>query len=466
MRDDVTLRKWKTSRYTHRIGLSDGAGLLHNGYSGAIIKLSPTAYSRVCQIFDTLNNPSGSLNIKDSTQLFPHLVAGGFVVEDDVDEVALIKEQYERERKRSHFLLTILPTFECNLSCSYCFVGKKCGLMSSEVQQQIVHFVRNYLENNAIPSMNVDWLGGEPLLALNIIESLSSDFRESCENHGAQYSAQAITNGTLLDEKAIQVLQKAGVERLQITIDGPSDIHDRRRGFRKGDGSSYEAIIEGIERAIGKFQIRLRINVDRRNLGDAFVLLDEFEERRWLGPEKRFYPYLARVSPFTKACAKVVNHVCTVNDFYLTQFDWWKRLQQLSFPVAFQPLYHFPEPRPYNCGAVGANSFIFTPEGEIHKCGLAVDDSSQAIGKIGKPIDMGDPNSKQWLRYSPVDNPKCRDCSYLPTCLGGCPRNQIFRRKAQIEENCAYYRQFEDRILQYHMELYEAEFVAGNPEPT
>ncbi len=67
---------------------------------------------------------------------------------------------------RSQFLLTILPTFGCNLGCDYCFVGKKRGAMDRERQDQIIEFVTKRFASHTFPSMAVDWFGGEPLLAL------------------------------------------------------------------------------------------------------------------------------------------------------------------------------------------------------------------------------------------------------------------------------------------------------------
>ena len=55
-------------------------------------------------------------------------------------------------------------------------------------------------------------------------------------------------------------------------------------------------------------------------------------------------------------------------------------------PLRFRR-YQFPEPELYNCGAIGNNGFIFNPNGEIHKCGLAVDDSTEAIGMLGEELD-------------------------------------------------------------------------------
>jgi radical SAM protein with 4Fe4S-binding SPASM domain len=120
---------------------------------------------------------------------------------------------------------------------------------------------------------------------------------------------------------------------------------------------------------------------------------------------------------------------------------------------SFVGLYQFPEPKLYNCGAIGTNGFIFNPNGEIHKCGLAVDDSSEAIGQLGEELDSSHPNAVKWCNWSPLDNPVCRGCEFLPSCLGGCPRNQMQMREVQKKENCQYYQQHENRILATHLEL-------------
>jgi len=130
-----------------------------------------------------------------------------------------------------------------------------------------------------------------------------------------------------------------------------------------------------------------------------------------------------------------------------------KRLHGHGVPVAFQGLYQFPEPKLYNCGAIGSNGFIFNPNGEIHKCGLAVDDSSEAIGMLGADLDPDHQNARKWKEWTPLGNPVCRSCEFLPSCLGGCPRNQMQMREVQKKENCQYYQQHENRILAAHLEL-------------
>jgi uncharacterized protein len=431
--------------------LDDGKGLLYNGRTGAIVELTPNVFQKVRTLLDLrspIDDPPEGAQIRE---VFSHLVAGGFLVRMDTDELSLLEETYETERKRSQFLLTILPTFGCNLGCDYCFVGKKKGMMSLDTQRNIVEFVARHIASNAVPSMNVDWFGGEPLLSLPVVENLSREFIKICRSKGIPYHSQVITNGTVIGPDTVRALRRSKVQRLQITIDGPASLHDERRPYKAGHASSFQAIMTGLPLVIGKFLIRLRINVDNRNLNSVWPLLELFANEGWLGPDTQFFPYLARISPFTEACSTMSNFVCSMDDFYQVQFRWMERLEEFGVPVSAQGLYQFPEPKTYNCGAVGANGFVFTPEGEIHKCGLAVDNSREAIGHVGQPLDSQQANLRKWQEYSPFRNEVCRDCEFLPTCLGGCPRNQIEMREVQKKENCTYHKKFENQILLFHL---------------
>ena len=270
---------WKASHYTHLIPLQNGDGVVYNGLSGALIKLSSGAFERCGEIIRSTPKGTPLNTASEQEALFPHLVAGNFVVAEEFDELAFIEAQYQRERQQSQFLLTILPTFGCNLGCDYCFVGKKKGAMDRERQDQIIDFVTKRFATQQFPSMAVDWFGGEPLLALGAIEYLSQAFLDLCARHDTPYSAQVITNGTMISDKAIDVMTRSGVDRLQITLDGLREIHDQRRPSKLRVLSSFEQTVLGLERVVGKFVIRLRINVDKHNLSQAWRLLDFFAEQ-------------------------------------------------------------------------------------------------------------------------------------------------------------------------------------------
>jgi uncharacterized protein len=192
--------------------------------------------------------------------------------------------------------------------------------------------------------------------------------------------------------------------------------------------------------------------VDKRNYTKIWPLLRLFKKKGWLSEENQFYPYLSRVAPFTEVCSSSVSEIfCPSEIFHKTNFRWMKKLLEEGLPVVCHGLYGFPGPKSYNCGAVGKNGFIITPGGEVFKCGLQINEKQYAIGKIGESLSLDHPNAKRWGDYSPFDAEECANCKYLPTCLGGCPRNRVEKRNALIKENCKYYKKYEIEILKFHL---------------
>src|SRR5271165_1102290 len=117
----------------------------------------------------------------------------------------------------------------CNLDCFYCFESNRyAGRMSAAVQSNIVRLVRRYFESGT-KRLDVTWYGGEPLLAVSVVESLSKRFLALCGEFGSEYSAQIVTNGTLLTHETARQLASWNVKRAQITLDGVPQLHDTRR---------------------------------------------------------------------------------------------------------------------------------------------------------------------------------------------------------------------------------------------
>lgn len=77
---------------------------------------------------------------------------------------------------RSHLSLVIAATSNCNFRCVYCYEGSvlRASTMSEAIQEAIVKFVES--EAPHLETFTVTWYGGEPLLALDIIENLSIKF--------------------------------------------------------------------------------------------------------------------------------------------------------------------------------------------------------------------------------------------------------------------------------------------------
>ena len=147
-------------------------------------------------------------------------------------------------------------------------------------------FVKKHIAG--VKSLYVTWFGGEPLIGMPVIEELSRQLIELCEEKEITYSAGIVTNGYLLTKENAERLKECQVGRVQITIDGPKEIHDVRRPLVNGNGT-YDIIMKNIMDVKEVLPISLRINVDYDNIAEANKVMNFLREKDML---KYVSPYL------------------------------------------------------------------------------------------------------------------------------------------------------------------------------
>ena len=114
-------------------------------------------------------------------------------------------------QSRSHPILAqIVPTRRCNLSCAYCNEFDK---VSAPVPTDVM--LRRIDRLAALGTTMIDLSGGEPLLHPDV-DAIIRRIR----HHGIL--AGLLTNGYLLSPPRIRRLNRAGLDRLQISIDNVS----------------------------------------------------------------------------------------------------------------------------------------------------------------------------------------------------------------------------------------------------
>ena len=70
---------------------------------------------------------------------------------------------------------------------------------------------------------------------------------------------------SILLRKTLAILKKCDVTKLQITIDGIEEIHDKRRPLQNGKGT-YKRIMDNLTNLKDELiPVSLRINTDREN---------------------------------------------------------------------------------------------------------------------------------------------------------------------------------------------------------
>src|SRR6185295_4979714 len=82
------------------------------------------------------------------------------------------------------------------------------------------------------------------------------------------------TNGTILNDAQIEQLLRYSIKGIQVSVDGPKEIHDQRRPYRKTGRGSYEIVMETLAKLKqADLNPIVAINIDKGNyerLGELF----------------------------------------------------------------------------------------------------------------------------------------------------------------------------------------------------
>lgn len=164
-----------------------------------------------------------------------------------------IGSTYKQWQDGKCITLTFCVTEECNLACTYCYmVGKNNKRrMSFEVAKKIVDFVLQdeYLcQEDAVVW---DFIGGEPLLEIELIDELCDYIvaKMYTMNHKwfNKYRFTFSTNGVLYGSPAVQkfIEKHRGHTWFSMSIDGTKEKHDISRIKRDGSGS-YDDVVKNV----------------------------------------------------------------------------------------------------------------------------------------------------------------------------------------------------------------------------
>jgi uncharacterized protein len=154
-----------------------------------------------------------------------------------------IEQAFERDCTAAwaedHLHLIVMPTEKCNFRCVYCYEDFGIGRMKRPVIDGVKALIRRRAPS--LSSLEINWFGGEPTLAGDIVREVMTDAQEIASAHGVSLLGGMTTNGFLLNAEAYHRFYRCGISDYQITFDGPPELHDTTRLQANGRGS-YDAI--------------------------------------------------------------------------------------------------------------------------------------------------------------------------------------------------------------------------------
>ena len=161
--------------------------------------------------------------------------------------------------------ITFQITDDCNLQCSYCYqINKGHHVMNLEIAKKFIDLIlqpdenaKLYLNSQDSTAVVLDFIGGEPLLQIELIDNIITYFIYKCIelNHPWQYHhmISISSNGTLYFNPKVQQFIKKwnNILSFGISIDGNKKLHDSCRIFPDGKGS-YDIAMKAVK-AYNKF---------------------------------------------------------------------------------------------------------------------------------------------------------------------------------------------------------------------
>ncbi len=387
--------------------------VLYNSRTGALSVIESDYYDSLVNL-EKQNIPiSNDKHLKD-------LKACGYIIDDYVDELDLIRHRMNQYKYTTAQLsLTIAPTMQCNFGCIYCFEKNNSRNlnMTSEVSEKIISLVKTKAAE--LTYLHITWFGGEPLLDIDTLYSMSKEFIKICKENNIQYHSRVITNGYFLTEEVAKKLVECQIEMVQVTLDGPKDIHDSRRPLIGGQGT-FDKVVKNVIQCADIVPIAIRINTDKENYSRIYEIIDILKKANVVD---KIIPYLGLVEASNDGYE---NSKCmSVETYSKFNLDFLERNQLDIMNI-------YPEPKGSYCGADSMNNYVIDPKGYLYKCWSDIGILERSIGSIMDEQYKG--NSKlcyEYLFFDATQDEKCKDCKYLPFCMGGCASSRIHNR-----ENC------------------------------
>lgn len=433
----------KFSRYNIlSLQLSGGDYILMNGMTGTLDRIDGEAYDLIRAHADDEVLSQDVLD--EMEEVREHFLDRGYLTELDSAEELVKAEKFAQtlveDTEKANWTVLLLPSLGCNYRCTYCFeqgAGYPAVTMSRKQVDAIFEIIKGHME----PGAQLSLYGGEPLTKEN--RDLVGYIVEKGKANGNSFFA--VTNGHDLDSY-MDLLGKDGIGSLQISVDGPREIHDRRRIALDGD-SSYDRIMSNIEKALRNtdVEIHLRINIDKTNAPFVMDLLKELEQSGFLE---------------NKSFNVVANQVIGAGDITVDSRDLRKleeevekkypQLQDMftgrtreSNDLFIRALY-FGEPVPKRisvCGASGGMK-LFSPDGKIYSCWSCLGYPDHVIGTFDEAgnVSWNQEVLEKWKRTMLPYNRDCLACRYAFLCGGGCHRPALKGETSAAAYECDYYK--------------------------
>ena len=352
------------------------------------------------------------------------LTMKGYIV-DESDEARLFREKYldfVDAREKDEIQIFFVPNYSCNFACSYCYQDQYLN-PAPELRRDVIDAFFDYVKKEFSSRRKyITVFGGEPLLnSPQQKEMIDYFIGKSVE---ADLSLCFVTNGYYLGEY-VPALKIAKIREIQVTLDGTSSVHDKRR-FLKNGGPTFEKIVRGIDACLtAGININLRVVIDRENIENLSELARFAIDKGWTDNEL-FKTQIGRNYE--------LHHCQSSPDKLFDRISLYERLYDLikkhpHITKFHKPAYsiskflaengELPDPLFDSCPAC-KTEWALDYTGNIYSCTATVGKTDESLGTFYPVISRKNSVIEEWESRDVTSINDCKQCSLQLACGGGC----------------------------------------------
>lgn len=370
----------------------------------------------------------------------------------DDREAALLLESIDKERVCKRTIpkkrtvgelhkLTILPTYQCNFKCSYCYSaqGRERRTLSPKRAMAAIDY---FIDQNRTQLHDL-WLailgGGEPFLSPQLTGEIILRARKRAIDQGFSLGIGLTTNGSIYDAELSEIMVTNSV-RLGVSFEVLKDIQEEQR-------QNYERVVKTVRQYMNDgVDITVKSIITPKNVSRLSEMVTELHR---LFPDIKKYKLQIVEDPTIFYDRNVMRYF--YSQFTNHFFDAQETGYGMGIDVYVLASKYIDMLVEHYCGG----EMCLNPEGTItvcHRFSSPKEEKYQdivygSVSEDGKVLFDNDKFEK--LMGHDIDmNPKCKSCFAKWHCGGGCLAQSMIYTDDQLDIICDWTRQFTKMILE------------------
>lgn len=401
------------SKYISLVEIDNNNILLYSTFNTSLIVLPKQIYESIFV-----------QQCYENDEYVSQLKSLGFLVEDDTAQLKQIESIRKQNLSSGEQVVNIFSTNNCNARCYYCFEnGIDMVDMSEQTADATVEFIKEYYPQK---KLKIIWFGGEPLYNFSTIIRITKALKEA----GYLLSCHVTTNGSLVSQEIIDFLS-LNYDRVsfQVTIDELGNDYGKIKRYIDCDvQTAFERTINACHLLIrNSIILSIRVNyLDKQIEAAKKVFMSLYDTFSYADKEK-FLIYLAPLTLLEscQGCPDSSNHLLELLRFHYEK-GVYKNIRSNKCDDLLS-LFNL-MPKGGACRAANKMHITITAEGKIFPCNRYAKYNNYSIGDVLTGINKNNSFYKFFYNWQVVEE-KCKTCSILPICQGGCKALKTLYKK-------------------------------------